>query len=102
MSRAMSKLVHLQGNSKPYFSCTGEQGWRDEVRLGQRRAKRVQRMLGVALQASGWLWLVWFMYPFYDSAAAFAKGLGIAGLVLVFVAVVMAYAWDKLEESQEV
>ena len=79
-----------------------DQGWRDEIRLGQRRAKRVQRMLGVALQASGWLWLVWFMYPFYDDAATFAKGLGIAGLVLVFVAMLMSYAWDKFEESQEV
>ena len=79
-----------------------DQGWRDEIRLGQRRAKRVQRMLGVALQAAGWLWLVWFMYPFYDDAAAFAKGLGIAGLVLVLVLMIMSYALDKLEESQEV
>lgn len=83
-------------------SASIDQGWRDEVRLGQRRAKRVQRMLGVALQSAGWLWLVWFMYPFYESAASFAKGLGIAGLVLVFVAILAAYAWDKLEESQEV
>ena len=79
-----------------------DQGWRDEVRLGQRRAKRVQRMLGVVLQASGWLWLIWIMYPFYDSAATFAKGLGIAGLVLIFVCMLVSYMWDRLEESQEV
>ena len=79
-----------------------DQGWRDEVRLGQRRAKRVQRMIGIAVQSAGWLWLVWFMYPFYDDAATFAKGLGIAGLVLVFVAMLVSYMWDKLEESQEV
>lgn len=79
-----------------------DQGWRDEIRIGQRRAKRAQRMLGVALQAAGWLWLVWFMYPFYESAASFAKGIGIAGLVLVFVCMLVSYMWDKLEESQEV
>ena len=76
--------------------------WRDEIRLGQRRAKRLQRMLGVVLQASGWLWLIWLMYPFYDSAATFAKGLGIAGLVLILVCMLVSYMWDKLEESQEV
>ena len=75
-----------------------DQGWRDEVRLGQRRAKRVQRMLGVALQASGWLWLVWFMYPFYESAASFAKGLMLAGLVLGSVSMLFSWAWDKFEE----
>lgn len=79
-----------------------DQGWRDEIRLGQRRAKRIGRMLGVALQSAGWLWLIWLMYPFYDDAATFAKGLGIAGLVLILVAMLMSYMWDKLEESQEV
>ena len=79
-----------------------DQGWRDEVRLGQRRAKRVQRLLGVALQSVCWLWLIWIMYPFYDSAAAFAKGLGIAGLVLILVCVLVSYMWDRLEESQEI
>lgn len=79
-----------------------DQGWRDEIRLGQRRAKRLQRMLGVALQASGWLWLIWLMYPFYADAATFAKGLGIAGLVLILAAMLVSYMWDRLEESQEV
>ena len=93
----------MQKNRRIYREAASiDQGWRDEVRLGQRRAKRVQRMLGVALQSAGWLWLVWVMYPFYESAASFAKGLGIAGLVLVFVAIGVSYMWDKLEESQEV
>ena len=93
----------MQKNRRIYREAASiDQGWRDEVRLGQRRAKRVQRMLGVALQSAGWFWLVWVMYPFYESAASFAKGLGIAGLVLVFVAIGVSYMWDKLEESQEV